>query len=205
MIKTILLVLSISLSAFAGNTNSSPYIDDVIDSISADLDKDGIKDLVYLSKPEKQAQEDYDLWFKISSEGEFYKVEGAVAVYNDGIEYSLQVNEAGSVQMITNSNSPWSRGSWIETQTYAYRKGTLVLAGYTYQEMDDFQEYYSTCDINLLSRKGTYVGNDLVNGGTFEVRKEDVLSVDEVSFYSLQETYIWGEYCSNSHEGNEEE
>lgn len=184
----------LSSIAFAGNSNHGPHQPSIIASIAMDIDKDGEIDLAHLATPEKNAQEDLDLWIKLSSDNEYFKVEAVVMDMNGGMAgmgTELTLNPAGSLQVYSYNDSI-GRTRWEEYITFAYRKGTVVLAGYTHNYRDTLDLSYINCDVNLLSRKGV-VESERGNG-TFEVNKEDVLSLEDVYSSALTSTYLEG-YC----------
>lgn len=193
-LSLILVALFSSTLAFAGNTNSQPQADKVVSSIILDLDGDKYADIAYLALPEKQAQEDLDLWVKLSTTDKYYKVEAVAVNMNDGafgMATELRINAAGSLQVVS-YNDAIGRSRWEETVTLAFRNDTLTLAGYTYSQRDTLDLSYSTCDVNVLSRKGIFESNQ--GRATFDVASQDALKLVDVSSINLQNTFL-NEYC----------
>ncbi len=179
-------------SLYAGNTNSQPQLDKVVASLNVDLDGDHYVDTAILAKPEKQAQEDLDLWIKLSSDNQYYKVEGLVIDMNGGMAgqgTELKTNSAGSLQVYS-YNEAIGRSRWEETTTFAYRGGKVVLAGYTHNMRDTLDLSFLQCDINLLTRRGV-VQSDR-GDGTFQLNPSSILSLEEVNQNSVIDQYLDG-------------
>ncbi len=198
-LKSLTLILSLFLSsqAFAGNTNSQPQLDKVVDSINVDLDGDFYVDTAILAKPEKQAQDDLDLWIKLSTDNEYYKVEGLVFDMNGGMagqSTKLKINAAGSLQVFSENDSI-GRTRWEETTTFAYRNGTIVLAGYTHNWRDTLDMSFQQCDINLLSKYG--VAKSQAGEVSFGVPADKILSLENVNQTSMIDAYLEGQCTGN--------
>lgn len=190
----VLLALFSSTLTLAGNTNSQPQADKVLSSIVLDLDGDFYADIAYLALPEKQAQEDLDLWVKLSTTDKYYKVEAVAVNMNGGafgMATELRINAAGSLQVVS-FNDAIGRSRWEETITLAFRNNTLTLAGYTYFQRDTLDLSYSTCDVNVLTRKGVFESHQ--GRATFDVASQDALKLNDVSSINLQNTYL-NNYC----------
>ncbi len=192
--RLILLIASLMTthSLYAGNTNSQPQLDKVVASLNIDLDGDQYVDTALLATPEKQAQEDLDLWIKLSSDNKYYKVEGLVINMNGGMAgqgTELKTNAAGSLQVYS-YNEAIGRSRWEETTTFAYRGGKVVLAGYTHNVRDTLDLSYLQCDINLLTRRGV-VQSDR-GDGTFQLNPESILPLEEVNQNSVITQYFDG-------------
>lgn len=193
----VLTALLISTSVFAGNTKQKPNFNDVIYTLSFDLDKDGRLDSAYLVKSANQSSgDDLDLWIKMATDTDFYKIESLttdVTLGAFGMANELQVNPQGSLQ-VHSYNDSIGRSRWTETVTFAYRKGEVVLAGYTYFSKDTLDSSYSTCDLNLLAFKGTLKSSD--GDATFDILRKDRLKLNNLNYTTISILYL-GEYCSS--------
>ncbi len=183
-------------NVYAGNSASQPQSDLVVDIVELDFDEDGLMDTAYLAKSPDMGSDDLDLWIKLFSDQEFFRVEGLTAnmtAGSAGMSNKLQVNPQGSIQVYS-YNDAIGRSRWAETITFAYRNKTIVLAGYTYFERDTLDLSYSTCDLNLLALKGTLKSSD--GDATFDIAKKDRLKLYQVNFDALSSLYLMN-YCSS--------
>jgi hypothetical protein len=83
-------------------------------------------------------------------------------VWSGGIgqQPELSIAPNGSV-LLTAMNESIGRNRWHQTLTIAFRRGTYMVAGYTYDWYDTLDlDQYGVCDVNLLNGKGELrVGN----------------------------------------------
>jgi len=71
-----------------------------------------------------------------------------------GQEPTLEVAANGSV-LLTSKSESIGRNRWFETLTIAHRRGTYLVAGYTYSFYDTLDlASAGSCDLNLLNRMG---------------------------------------------------
>lgn len=77
-----------------------------------------------------------------------------------GTEPSLALSPQGSLLVIA-QNDAIGRSRWRTTLTLAFRGGRLVVAGYTAETRDTLDLTESTCDVNLLTGRGTLDGRPI--------------------------------------------
>lgn len=108
-----------------------------------------------------EAEEGNDLYIFINTyEGWKQAAHAKEIVWSGGIgqEASLEVAENGWLK-VKSQNSSIGRGRWEQSLTVVYRKGAFRVAGYTYSYYDTLNpEDHGTCDVNLLTGKGTHKG-----------------------------------------------
>ncbi len=189
--------------AMAGNTSEQPKIENIVSAISLDMDSDNLLDLAYLANSENPSQENLTLWVKLSTQDTYYKVENLANDMNGGMfgmGTILKVNDLDSIQ-VNSMNDSVGRGRWDETITFAYRNDRFVFAGYTYFQRDTLDLSFSTCDVNVLSKKGIYESSVYQENNQekakivkFDVLTKDVLSLERLSAESLSDTYLM-KYC----------
>ncbi len=200
-------ITALSLNSFAGNTKELPKIELMESAISLDIDQDGKLDLAFLTTADFDDAEYLTLWVKLFGDTDYFKF-GDISLNNNGGMYGvgsqLQANDSGSLQVYS-YNEAIGRSRWSSTITIAYRKNALVLAGFTYSERDTLDLSNSTCDINLLSKKGEYEStlNESTGKATFDVSPSDVLRLENASYDNLINTYL-NNYC-NTFDIHEEE
>ncbi|MEM9059480.1 MAG: hypothetical protein AAGD13_03380 [Pseudomonadota bacterium] len=73
-----------------------------------------------------------------------------------GTEPDLEITDRGAVRL-TSRNDAIDRNRWTETLTILYRKGRVVVGGYTYLSRDTLDpDYRYACDVNLFNGKGFF-------------------------------------------------
>jgi len=116
----------------------------------ADFTGDGINDRAEIVAMERGDDATLRLW----KNGVFMLEAPAIAwVGGIGQEPELTVTPHGSLQ-VTSMNEAIGRNRWHETLTITYRRGTFLVAGYTYDWYDTLNLMdQGTCDMNFLSGK----------------------------------------------------
>jgi hypothetical protein len=108
-----------------------------------------------------EAEEGNDLYIFINTyEGWKQAAHAKEIVWSGGIgqEASLEVAENGWLK-VKSQNSSIGRDRWEQTLTVVYRKGAFRVAGYTHSYYDTLNpEAAGTCDVNLLTGRGTHKG-----------------------------------------------
>lgn len=132
----------------------------VLAEVATDLNGDGTPDRAVLTG----AEMDVGLAVHLSTNG---RLPADPTVHNPAIGWQggmagqkpeLSVNARGSLVAVFQNDSV-GRHRWRQQLTIAWRKGALVVAGYTYIARDTLDPNYSkNCDINFLSGKGTRNG-----------------------------------------------
>ena len=73
-----------------------------------------------------------------------------------GTEPDLTLTDRGAIRL-TSKNEAIGRTRWSETLTILYRKGQVVVGGYTYTARDTLDlDYRYECDVNLFNGKGFF-------------------------------------------------
>ncbi len=191
---TLLTTLALCNLAFAGNTTKQPQKDKILSSLTLDLDGDSYPDVAYLTLADNATQEELDLWIKLSSQDQYYKISALaenMLTGLSGLSNDLEVNSAGSLKVVSYNDSV-GRSRWTETVTLAFRNKSLKLAGYTFTEADTVDSSYSSCDVNVLSLQGKFESQD--GNVVFDVASRDRLTLDKVNRVNLQKTYLQ-DYC----------
>jgi hypothetical protein len=139
---------------------------DVVSAVTLDMNGDGRFDravlveeddtvtlLVYLSAPDRDDRRDRRLAI----------VKPAVA-WNGGMwgqQPSLEVNARGSL-LVRSANESIGRDRWSQTLTVAYKNGTFLVAGLTFNRRDSLDpEAATACDLNYLSGQGIRNGKPI--------------------------------------------
>lgn len=190
-----LLTMLFSLTSYAGNTKDKPLLNDIVATINLDIDKDQKVDTAHLVKSDNTDSGDLDLWVLLSSDPPYYRVKKIAYDMNGGaagMGTELKLNSAGSLQ-IYSYNDAIGRNRWESTMTFAYRGRTLVLAGYTISQRDTLDLTSSTCDVNMLTKKGTYDSNK--GSKTFDVNSSDVKPINVLSLNYIEMDFI-PKYCA---------
>ncbi|MDQ2104338.1 hypothetical protein [Azospirillum isscasi] len=153
-------MIASSTLAATGVLAAGPGATPVIAEITADLDGDGVPDRAVLA----DADSEVGLAVYLSVGG---RLPAEPTVYNPAIGWSggiagqtpaLTVNARGALVAVF-ENASVGRNRWSQRLTIAFRKGELVVAGYTYAARDTLDpKGGGNCDINFLSGKGTRNG-----------------------------------------------
>lgn len=164
--RMLILPLTVFCQAVSAQAN-----DIIVDAATGDIDGDGRKDLailtlsgsnesdsvgisVYLRDPKLPALKQV-----ISLPGRFWGTKRA------GQQPELTILANRSITIRT-QNMSIGRTHWERTYTLAWRKGELVVAGFTYSFFDTISHWTAgRCDINLLTGKGVRNGARLASNG----------------------------------------
>lgn len=130
----------------------------VIDSLKADWNRDGIPDNAVLTESAAEPdQASLLIYLSDSAQQPRLAVEKKNFVWRGGMygtRPSLALNPQGSL-LITSGNDAIGRGRWQQKITAMYEDGTFVVAGYTYSYRDTIDlAAGGTCDVNLLTGRG---------------------------------------------------
>lgn len=152
----VLLACLLPCSAIAG---------DVISHIEADIDGDGKNDTAILSAANGYA----DLLITASSGGQITVSNAAWMGASAGTIPSLSVSSSGALT-IHSMNEAIGRIRWHQVLTVAYRDGSFLVAGFTYDWRDTTDmDTWGHCDLNLLTRKGSLSLGQTDRASEFEV------------------------------------
>lgn len=128
--------------------------------VTADWTGEGSRDRALLVETEEGA----DLWILENlDEGRRPPLVARNLVWRGaawGTEPSLALSPQGSLLVIA-QNDAIGRSRWRTTLTLAFRGGRLVVAGYTAEARDTLDLSESTCDVNLLTGRGTLDGRPI--------------------------------------------
>ncbi|MGR6431226.1 hypothetical protein ACU5AY_09940 [Rhizobium sp. PAMB 3174] len=152
--------------------------DRIVDAVVGDWNKDGASDLAVLFVSSADGAEESgtgEIGISIylrNAERDLLmpaaivpdKVWGNAPAGDDGIygqEPSIKATAAGSIT-VTTHNDAVGRDRWHQVLTLAYRDGSFVVAGYSYEYYDTLDtERNGSCDLNLLSGKGVADGKPM--------------------------------------------
>ncbi|MGV7122999.1 MULTISPECIES: hypothetical protein [unclassified Sphingopyxis] len=134
--------------------------DVIIDAAMGDIDGDGSKDLVTLTLPEGREGSDVGIVVYLRNAGvpalnktielpaRFWGTSSA------GQQPEVAILQKRSITVHT-QNTGFGRSHWERTYTLAWRKGELIVAGFTYAFYDTIDHGQSgRCDVNLLTGRG---------------------------------------------------
>lgn len=132
----------------------------IIDAAMGDIDGDGSKDLVTLTLPEEREGPDVGIAVYLRNSG-LPALDKAIELparfwgsRNAGQQPEVTILQNRSITVHT-ENTGFGRGHWERTYTLAWRKGTLIVAGFTYAFYDTIDhDQFGQCDINLLTGRG---------------------------------------------------
>jgi hypothetical protein len=211
-----LLIGAIALFTTSAMAVEFPMTENIVTQALVDVDKDGVRDDVALSYGSEEDQ-GLTLSVLLSSTGKVVQVPDLVqntTATEDSMDMGegniITQNASGSLQLKA-SNEFIGRNRWRETLTIVYRKGQLILAGYTYVTWDTVNGSLNSCDLNTLSGKGIFTydndyGTDEDVFGDVELLKKDIkpalsslsvesLAVDYVSVYCIQNDADAGDFA----------
>src|SRR5688572_8084568 len=162
MAKTLQITLLILFHYFKGFGQEipSPKNFEIIDTISGDLDNDGVKELVvaYNTKKEDTSYESIPRnlrIYKMQNQKWIIWKESQQALYGSrdggmmGDPFGEIKIEKGVLQISQNGGSSWK---WGHTDKYRYQNGEFYLIGYSSQ-YGKLCEYWMDVDFNLLTGK----------------------------------------------------
>ncbi|MEM7497956.1 MAG: hypothetical protein AAF371_08185 [Pseudomonadota bacterium] len=154
--------------AGAAETIAGPAIraEDVIAAISDDLDGDGAADRAMLVEDVAAGEATLLLFTGHPRDPGFTLALQAVGLAWSGRMFGtipwLEVTARGSLRVHA-ENASVGRNRWRQVHTIAWRGGSFVLAGYSWESFDTLDPAASmVCDLNLLT------GRAILNGTTYE-------------------------------------
>lgn len=160
-------VAGLAASAAAAHAGEIPaFADRIVSASSGDVNGDGEPDLVLLLTPDEAAGEiDHGLLLFLGGEEDRGQI-APQAYYPDmvwgglpdgmvGNRPSVDIAANGSIRLFSH-NDAIGRSRWSQTLTLAWRKGRLLLAGFSYESRDTLTKGGDPheCDVNLLTGKG---------------------------------------------------
>lgn len=169
--RRILKALWIAAGALFCHASPALANDVIIDAAMGDIDGDGSKDMVTLTLPEGREGSDVGIVVYLRNAGG--------AALNKTIELpacfwgTSSAGQQPEVAILRNrsitvhtQNTGFGRSHWERTYTLAWRKGALIVAGFTYAFYDTIDHDQSgRCDINLLTGRGVRDDKTIADGG----------------------------------------
>ena len=160
MTRSLALLLALTAPALA-----EPRLQDVLSAVTLSFGNDGATDRAVLSQNDDGGA-DLSIFRNVPAPGDA-KTPAAPALFKTGVVFagqawgtlpSLSVNARGSL-VVTSQNDAVGRDRWTQTLTIVLRDGAFVIAGLTYAGHDTLDPNAGhSCDLNLLSGKGTLDG-----------------------------------------------